>query len=90
MRARRSVVALGLLVLSGCTGGDGNIRDVLLVHAQGWDYQAVAAPPVARGCGDTAAMLDLDGDRADEIVVGNGRWASRGPIQVLTAGNHRP
>jgi hypothetical protein len=35
-------------------------------------------------------MIDLDGDGADEVVVGNGRWGSQGPVQVLTAGNYRP
>ncbi len=78
-----------IFVVQGCTS-NGNVRDLLLVHQQGWDYREVPAPPVGRGCGDTAAMLDLDGDGADEVVVGNGRWASRGPIQVLTAGNWRP
>jgi len=78
-----------LFVVQGCTDS-GNMRDVLLLHREGFEYGLVAAPRVARGCGDTAAMLDLDGDRAQEVVVGNGRWASRGPIQVLTAGNWRP
>lgn len=79
-----------LFVVQGCTSGSGNVRDVLLLHREGFRYGLVPAPPVGRGCGDTAAMLDLDGDRAQEVVVGNGRWASRGPIQVLTAGNWRP
>jgi hypothetical protein len=79
-----------LFVVQGCTKGLGNISDVLLVHEHGFDFNAVLAPAVHRGCGDTAAMLDLDGDGADEVVVGNGRWASRGPLQVLTAGNFRP
>ena len=77
-----------LFVVQGCNAA-GNNRDVLLVHTQGWDYRAVAAPVVHHGCGDTAAMLDLDGDGGQEIVVGNGRWASRGPLQVLTAGPWR-
>jgi hypothetical protein len=34
-------------------------------------------------------MIDLDADGAQEVVVGNGRWASRGPLQVLTAGDYR-
>jgi hypothetical protein len=79
-----------LFIVQGCTNGAGNVRDLLLVHRQGFHYGEVPAPPVGRGCGDTAAMLDLDGDGAQEVVVGNGRWASRGPLQVLTAGNYRP
>jgi hypothetical protein len=77
-----------LFVVQGCHDA-GNTRDLLLVHTQGWHYRAVAAPVVHHGCGDTAAMLDLDGDPGQEIVVGNGRWASRGPLQVLTTGPWR-
>jgi hypothetical protein len=79
-----------LFVVQGCNGTATNIRDVLLLHTRGFDFRAVPAPSAPRGCGDTAAMLDLDGDGADEVVVGNGRWASRGPLQVLTAGEYRP
>ena len=79
-----------VFVVQGCTAQRSNIRDVLYVHDEAWDYREVPAPAVGRGCGDTATMLDLDGDGAQEIVVGNGRWASRGPLQVLTAGDWRP
>lgn len=78
-----------LFVVQGCTDG-GNARDLLLLHTEGWGYREVPVPVVHRGCGDTAAMLDLDGNGGQEIVVGNGRWASRGPLQVLTTGLWRP
>ena len=79
-----------LFVVQGCTDATGNARDLLLLHRRGRGYDEVRVPVVRQGCGDTAAMLDLDGDGGQEIVVGNGRWASRGPIQVLTTGPWRP
>ena len=78
-----------LFIVQGCTAARGNIGDLLFLHQGGLRYRSVPAPRVGRGCGDTAATLDLDGDGADEVVVGNGRWASRGPLQVLTAGAWR-
>jgi hypothetical protein len=78
-----------LFVVQGCTGAGGNARDLLLLHRRRGGYDEVRAPSVAAGCGDTAAMLDVDGDGDLEIVVGNGRWSSRGPMQVLTIGGWR-
>ena len=81
-------LGLDLFVVQGCTP-HGNAGDLLLLDAPGWDYDPVFAPPVGRGCGDTAAMLDVDGDHRQDVVVTNGRWARRGPVQVLTAGPWR-
>jgi hypothetical protein len=77
-----------LFVVQACNA-HGNARDLLLLDAPGWDYDEVQAPTVTRGCGDTAAMLDVDGDHRQDVVVTNGRWARRGPVQVLTAGPWR-
>jgi hypothetical protein len=71
-----------LFVVQGCTA-DGNVADLAFLHRPGFTFDVVRAPRTP-GCGDTAATLDLDGDGADEVVVGNGRWAASGPYQVLT------
>jgi hypothetical protein len=72
-----------IFVVQGCNE-TGNVSDLLLVHRVGYDYRPVTAPPVGRGCGDTAVTMAVDGRAGDEVVVGNGRWASHGPFQVLT------
>jgi len=75
---------LDLFVVEGCNR-TGNVADLALLHRPGLTYEALRAPRTA-GCGDTAAMLDVDRDGRREIVVGNGRWSASGPYQVLTLG----
>ncbi len=77
-----------IFVVQGCRRS-GNVRDLLLLQRAGGQYQEVQAPLVGRGCGDTATTLDIDGDGAHEVVVGNGRWSTSGPLQVLTTGRWR-
>jgi len=77
-----------LYVVQECTiGNTGDVADRLLLdRGPGWRWTAARLPRPGQGCGDVAEAVDLDGDGLDEFVVGNGRWGSRGPIQVLTAG----
>jgi hypothetical protein len=72
-----------IFVVQGCNES-GNVTDLLLVHRVGFDYRPVTAPLVGRGCGDTAVTMPVDGRVGDEVIVGNGRWATHGPYQVLT------
>ncbi|MDP9184510.1 MAG: VCBS repeat-containing protein [Actinomycetota bacterium] len=77
-----------------------NAPDVLLLNGDdGRSWTQLALPPLPpgelAGCGDTAAMVDLDRDGMQDIVVLNGGGNDQpldldGPDQLLTLGSWRP
>jgi len=83
-------LGLDLFVVQACSGPQNrNIDDRLYLDAgPGWGWDEARLPAGIAGCGDTAEALDLDGDGVDDLVVGNGQWSARGPIQVLTSGRY--
>jgi hypothetical protein len=72
---------------------------LLLNRGDGRSWTQIALPPLPRGelagCGDTAAMADLDRDGKQDIVVLNGGGNDQpldldGPDQLLTLGAWEP
>jgi hypothetical protein len=84
-----------IYVVEGCVGRE-NQDDWLLVNdGSGRHFDLRRAGRVRRGCGDTAAAVDMDRDGMDEFVVLNGGGKDQpldldGPDQVLTLGDWSP
>jgi hypothetical protein len=77
-----------------------NSQDILLRNGgDGRTWQSLDLPPLPpgelAGCGDTAAMVDMDRDGAMDVVVLNGGGNDQpldldGPDQLLTLGDWHP
>jgi hypothetical protein len=79
-------------VVQGCSSDGVNLPDAVLVNrgsGDGWDR--VAFGRRVPGCGDSATIIDFDGDHLDDVVVMNGRPITYpGPDQLVTAGDWTP
>jgi hypothetical protein len=77
-----------------------NSQDILLRNGgDGRTWQSLDLPPLPpgelAGCGDTAAVVDMDRDGAMDVVVLNGGGNDQpldldGPDQLLTLGDWHP
>lgn len=77
-----------------------NVPDLLLLNdGDGRTWTEAELPPLPKGelagCGDVAAMTDLDRDGLEDVVVLNGGGNAQpldldGPDQLLTMGDWRP
>lgn len=66
-------------------GNNGNLPDLMLVnHGSGRAFSLAPFPQIRRAIGDTASMIDIDGDGHDEIIVTHGGEHHRGPLQALS------
>jgi hypothetical protein len=80
--------AVDLYFVRGCVSDHVDAPDRLLRNTGGGTrYRRIRSPRINRGCGDVAAPIDYDGDRADELVVANGggyrNTAHPGPVQLI-------